>query len=112
MGLNEALKAFSHPTRRAILVWLKDPDTAFADDTQLYDYQRYGVCASLIQKKAGLSQPATSLCLKSLLELGVVDATKVGIWTYYKRNENQIAAIMTALIDDLGVSVADDEPTR
>lgn len=112
MGLNEALKAFSHPTRRAILVWLKDPDTAFADDTQLYDYQRYGVCASLIQKKAGLSQPATSLCLKSLLELGVVDVTKVGIWTYYKRNENQIAAIMSALIDDLGVSVADDEPTR
>ncbi|OSM97159.1 MULTISPECIES: ArsR/SmtB family transcription factor [Lonsdalea] len=111
MGLNEALKAFSHPTRRAILVWLKDPDTAFADDTQLYDYQQYGVCASLIQKKAGLSQPATSLCLKSLQALGVIEATKVGIWTYYKRNESRISAIMTALTDELGVGVPHDGPT-
>jgi DNA-binding transcriptional ArsR family regulator len=104
--LNEALKVLSNPVRRKILAWLKEPFTAFQDQTQIYAYDVYGVCASLIQEKAGLSQPATSLCLKALSDQGLVVATKVGKWTYYKRQEQQLSATLTELLDDLDVSLS------
>lgn len=104
--LNEALKVLSNPVRRNILAWLKEPFTAFQDQTQIYAYDVYGVCASLIQEKAGLSQPATSLCLKALSDQGLVVATKVGKWTYYKRQEQQLSATLTELLDDLDASLS------
>lgn len=99
--LNEALKVLAHPTRRLVLAWLKAPERSFGDYTQLYPYSVHGVCASLIQDKAGLSQPATSLCLKALGDLGVVVATKVGKWTYYKRDEARLEALLTMLRGEL-----------
>jgi len=101
--LNETLKVLSSPMRRQVLTWLKDPFTAFQDQTQLYPFDVHGVCASLIQEKAGLSQPATSLCLKALSDQGLVVATKVGKWTYYKRQEQQLSAALTQLLADLDV---------
>ena len=103
--LNETLKVLSSPTRRAILTWLKDPHSSFDGYSQLYDFNVYGVCASLIQDKAGLSQPATSMCLKALHALGFVKASKVGKWTYYRRNEEQITAAMSGLLADIAVEI-------
>ena len=103
MELSEALKVLSHPTRRAVLVWLANPHTSFENYTQLYDFSVYGVCASLIQDKAGMSQPATSLCLKVLLDMDFVTATKVGKWTYYKRNDEQLFAALSELHAELNV---------
>ncbi|HDS1817315.1 TPA: helix-turn-helix transcriptional regulator [Pseudomonas putida] len=103
IDLNEALKVLSSPTRRKVLKWLKDPFSSFHDQTQLYPFDVYGVCASLIQKKAGLTQPATSLCLKALADQGLVVATKVGKWTYYKRHEQQLAVTLNELFADLEV---------
>lgn len=104
--LNDALKVLSSPVRRAVLTWLKDPHTSFAGVTQLYDFSTYGVCASLIQEKAGLSQPATSLCLKALLDVDLVTAHKVGKWTYYQRNESALVAALSALLTELEVDPA------
>ncbi|MEQ7917678.1 helix-turn-helix domain-containing protein [Xanthomonas sp. WHRI 1810A] len=104
--LNETLKVLASPVRRTVLTWLKDPHTSFEGYTQLYDFSVYGVCASLIQDKAGLAQPATSLCLKALHDLGFVKATKVGKWTYYKRDEAQVAAAMSGLLGELDVDIA------
>ncbi|MFW9081928.1 ArsR/SmtB family transcription factor [Pseudomonas sp. P2757] len=103
--LNETLKVLASPVRRTVLTWLKDPHTSFAGYEQLYDFSVYGVCASLIQDKAGLAQPATSLCLKALGDVGLVKATKVGKWTYYQRNEEQVAAAMAGLLADLEVNL-------
>ena len=102
MDLNEALKILANPTRRAILTWLSDPDECFKDYTQLHPYEVYGVCASLIQDKAGLSQPATSLCLKGLLDVDFVEATKVGKWTYYKRKDATVSLTLQELKSVLG----------
>jgi DNA-binding transcriptional ArsR family regulator len=104
-ALNEALKVLSSPTRRAVLTWLKDPHKSFAGYSQLYDFSVYGVCASLIQDKAGLSQPATSICLKALHDQGFVQVSKVGKWTYYKRDEARISAAMSGLLADLEVDI-------
>lgn len=102
--LNETLKIISNPVRRKVLAWLKDPFTAFHDQTQIYAFDVYGVCASLIQEKAGLSQPATSLCLKALSDQGLVVATKVGKWTYYKRQDQHLSAMLTELLVELEVT--------
>ena len=104
MSPENAMKLLANPTRMAILHWLKDPAKAFAGYSQLYDFERYGVCASLIQDKAGLSQPATSLCLKVLQEAGLLEASKVGKWTYYRRCEvrvNEVAGLVTDFLHDL-----------
>lgn len=101
MELNEALKVLSNPTRRAVLTWLAKPHKSFEGYSQLYDFSVYGVCASLIQEKAGLSQPATSLCLKVLQDMDFVEATKVGKWTYYKRKEEKISEVVSGLLADL-----------
>jgi len=85
----------------AVLKWLKKPEDAFAEYTQLYPFDQYGVCASLIQDKAGLSQPATSLCLKALNDAGLLEASKVGKWTYYRRNEQRIDEITAAVARSL-----------
>ncbi|OII59449.1 transcriptional regulator [Pseudomonas putida] len=103
MDLNETLKVLSSPVRRKVLMWLKDPFTSFHDQTQIYSFDVYGVCASLIQEKAGLSPPATSLCLKALADQGLVVATKLGKWTYYKRHEQQLVVTLNELFADLGV---------
>lgn len=93
MSPENAIKLLSNPTRVAVLKWLKNPEEAFAGYSQLYAFDQYGVCASLIQDKAGLSQPATSLCLKVLHDAGLVEASKVGKWTYYRRCEKHIREV-------------------
>ncbi len=108
-ALNEALKVLSSPTRRAVLTWLKDPHRSFEGYSQLYDFSVHGVCASLIQDKAGLSQPATSICLKALLDQGFVDASKVGKWTYYRRNEERLREAMSGLLIELEVDTQDTQ---
>ncbi|WP_455820883.1 ArsR/SmtB family transcription factor [Pseudomonas cerasi] len=90
MTPENAIKLLANPTRVAVLKWLKSPEEAFADYSQLYPFDQYGVCASLIQDKAGLSQPATSLCLKALYDAGLLEASKVGKWTYYRRREQAV----------------------
>lgn len=87
MSPENAIKLLANPTRVAVLKWLKNPEEAFAGYSQLFPFEQYGVCASLIQDKAGLSQPATSLCLKALHDAGLLEASKVGKWTYYRRCE-------------------------
>lgn len=98
---DELLKIFANPTRRAVLQWLKQPEIAFANYTQLYDFDLYGVCATLIQQKAQLSQPATSLSLKILLDANLVIATKVGKWTYFKRNDATIQQVINAIVGEI-----------
>ncbi|WP_288474656.1 helix-turn-helix transcriptional regulator [uncultured Pantoea sp.] len=101
MSPENALKLLANPTRVAVLKWLKEPDEAFAGYSQLYPFDQYGVCASLIQDKAGLSQPATSLCLKALQSAGLVEASKVGKWTYFRRAEPRIREVTETLTQAL-----------
>jgi len=101
ISTEEFLKIISNPTRKLILAWLKDPNDSFAGYTQLYPYEQYGVCATLIQQKIGLSQPATSLSIKALQDVKLLIATKVGKWTYYRRNEVLINSSLESLVLEL-----------
>lgn len=56
-----------------------------------------GVCVKQIREKAGISQSTTSQFMASLQRAGIVESRRLGQWTYYKRDEERIAAIVRQL---------------
>lgn len=93
-------KALSNDTRLQILRWLKEPEKNFPmQDTA--DVHGVGVCVKHIQRKAGLSQSTVSQYLAILQKAGLVSITRVGQWTYYKRNEKNVASLAEYLKHDL-----------
>ncbi|MBB6273828.1 ArsR family transcriptional regulator [Pedobacter cryoconitis] len=90
MELIMVFKALSNETRINILIWLKEPRQHFpAEELEDYD-ANLGVCVSDITKKAGLSPSTTSDYLSILQKCGLIEATRSGQWTYYRRNERAI----------------------
>jgi len=81
----DIFKALSNKTRLQMLEWLKDPALNFPE--QLDAGYENGVCVGQIQAKAGLTQSTVSEYLSTLQRAGFIEATRVGQWTYYKRNE-------------------------
>jgi ArsR family transcriptional regulator len=99
IDLDEIIKALAHPVRREILVWLKDPLSCFPDQTHSTEN---GVCAGQIDQRAGLSQSTVSAHLATLQRAGLITSKKVGQWSFFRRNEEVIAAFIGALVLELG----------
>ncbi|WDF76558.1 metalloregulator ArsR/SmtB family transcription factor [Mucilaginibacter sp. KACC 22773] len=95
----EIFKALSNKTRLQILQWLKEPELNFPSQ-QEYGFAN-GVCVGQIQAKAGLTQSTVSEYLALMQRTGLVTATRVGQWTYYKRNEEAFAALSKLVQSDL-----------
>lgn len=94
LNVHEVLKALSNPARLSIVQKLKQPKKHFPVADQLVDADEVGVCVSIIQETAGLSQSTISVYMATLHRAGLVDSTRVGPWTYYKRNEANIQRFM------------------
>jgi DNA-binding transcriptional ArsR family regulator len=99
MNINpvKVFKALSSETRLQILEWLKEPKRNFGSfvrnkDT-CGDMDEVGACVSVIQLKCGLSQSTVSQFLAMLQDAELIIATRLGQWTYYKRNEKSIAQL-------------------
>jgi DNA-binding transcriptional ArsR family regulator len=82
----EIFKALSNKTRLQILGWLKEPATHFPEQPNA-DFETVGVCVGQIQIKSGLSQSTISEYLSILQRADLISSTRVGQWTYYKRNK-------------------------
>lgn len=82
----DIFKALSNTTRLQMLEWLKDPVVNFPGQQEHGGFE-HGVCVGQIKEKAGLTQSTVSEYLTILQRAGFVQATRVGQWTYYKRNE-------------------------
>lgn len=97
MGTNirDALKALDNPTRLAILGWLKDPRRNFPE--QEVDPEEVGVPVSAIKERTGLSQSTVSHYLIALQRAQLVTSKRIGSWTYYKRNEENISSYLASL---------------
>lgn len=93
----EIFKALSNKTRLQILNWLKEPGQNFPEQPNA-DFENVGVCVGQIQIKAGLSQSTISEYLSILQRADLVSATRVGQWTYYKRNPEGLEKL-TAIIN-------------
>ena len=96
----EIFIALSYNTRLQILSWLKDPESHFMDESDV-DMRLTGVCVGLIQKKTGLSQSTVSEYLSILQRTGLVQSTRIGQWTYYRRNEEIYTMFLKSLETDI-----------
>ena len=88
----DELKALANDRRLLILQWLKDPTAHFPPQVD-GDLERDGVCGVLIAEKLGLSQPTLSSHMKILTQAGLVRATRIKQWTFYRRDEKRIAGL-------------------
>ena len=84
----EQLKALGNDTRMQMMEWLKDPLSNFPP--QDHGDPAIGVCVTHLQHKAGLSPSTASAHLAILQRAGFVLTTRIGKWTYYRRNEQAI----------------------
>lgn len=89
----EQIKALASDIRMQMLEWLKDPEGHFSHQEHGAP-KTVGVCMTHLQQKAGLSASSTSSHLAILQKAGLVEATRIGKWTYFRRNEAAIAAFV------------------
>ena len=78
--LDRILNAIADPTRRRILQVLKEQGgCSIGKDV--------GLCASDIEQRIHLTQPTISHHMSVLTKAGLVEAKKIGLWMWYRRNE-------------------------
>ena len=92
--LNRVLQAIADPTRRQILHALKERGGCSLD-------KEVGLCASDIEMRVHLSQPTISHHMAILRAAGLVDATKLGQWMWYRRNEQALRTLTRTLRETL-----------
>jgi DNA-binding transcriptional ArsR family regulator len=81
--LDRMLHAIADPVRRQILQALKERGgCSLGKDV--------GLCASDIEVRVHLSQPTISHHMAVLTKAGLVEATKLGQWMWYRRNEKAL----------------------
>jgi len=94
MDIDAIHKALANPMRRQILAWLKEPDVYFSEQQHPLNL---GVCAGMIDRRAGLSQSTMSAHLAVLVKAGLVTSQRVGQWSYFKRDEEVIRAFIAQM---------------
>ncbi len=95
MDVDLIFKALANPTRRQILMWLKNP-AAYLSAEECGNFER-GVCAGQIERLGNVSQSTMSNHLSVLQQAGLIQAQKHGQWSYFSRNE----ALIQQYIDHL-----------
>ena len=95
----DVFKALSNKTRLEILQWLKNPEANFPG--QIHAGFEVGVCVGEIQRKAVLTKSTVSEYLSILQRAGLVESTRVGQWTYYKRKEAAFEALSKIIQSDI-----------
>lgn len=91
-----AIRAVANQRRLRILEWLKDPEAHFPPQKD-GDLVTDGVCGALIAAKLEVSQPTVSEHLKILTQAGLIRPKRIKQWTFYKRDEKEIAAAKRAI---------------
>jgi DNA-binding transcriptional ArsR family regulator len=79
-NLDRILNAIADPTRRRILQALKEQGGCSIG-------KNVGLCASDIEQRIHLTQPTISHHMSVLTKAGLVEAKKIGLWMWYRRNE-------------------------
>ena len=98
LDLAAAFKALGHPTRLAILGWLKDPESF---PPQAKPAAEVGVCLKHIQARAQVSQSTASQFMAVLQRAGLVSCTRIGQFSHYRRDEASIAELSRALAHEI-----------
>ncbi len=100
MDIADLLRALANERRLQILSWLKDPRAHFPPQVD-GDLVEDGVCAIFLAEKLGVSQPTLSEHMRVLVQAGVVKATRIKQWTFYKRDEARIGQAMRTIAEEI-----------
>lgn len=92
--LDRMLRAIADPARRQILHALKERGGCSIGKDE-------GLCASDIELRIHLSQPTISHHMAVLRRAGLVRATKLGQWMWYRRNEDGLKELTAKLKEAL-----------
>lgn len=98
MSIPQAMRALASERRLQILEWLKDPVAHFPPQVD-GDLVEDGVCGVLIAEKLRVSQPTISEHMKILAQAGLVRPKRIKQWTFYRRDEDRIAALKQAILE-------------
>ncbi len=96
-ALVDVLKALGNPTRLQIMEWLRTPEESFEEYEPIADRRQFGVCVTHLAAKTGLSQPTISTYMASLERAGLVQSTRIGKWTHYRRNDVEVDQLLEQL---------------
>ena len=96
-SLDRTLHAIADPTRRRILLALREGSTGTKAPGQAGGGHWPCLCAGDIEERVRLSQPTISHHMAILTRAGLVEATKQGQWRWYRRNEKAIRQVVKAL---------------
>jgi ArsR family transcriptional regulator len=94
ISLDHELHAIADPTRRRILLALKQRGTA---SLVAMHSGKIGLCAGDIEERVRLSQPTISHHMAILTKAGLVEAVKQGQWRWYRRNEKALRRLVKSL---------------
>src|SRR5438270_10625524 len=94
-SLDRALHAIADPTRRRILLALKEGEAAAK--AQKSKAGPASLCAGDIEERIQLSQPTISHHMAILTRAGLVEAVKKGQWRWYRRDEKAIRQVVKTL---------------
>jgi DNA-binding transcriptional ArsR family regulator len=95
-SLDRMLRAIADPTRRRILLALKQ-GAKVAKASREAEEHGLRLCAGDIEERMQLSQPTISHHMAILTKAGLVAATKQGQWRWYRRNDKAIQQVVKTL---------------
>jgi ArsR family transcriptional regulator len=98
-NLDRFLHAIADPTRRRILLALKEKGIG-SNKRDGVDKES-GLCAGDIEERVKLAQPTVSHHMRILEKASLVVATREGHWRWYRRNEKLITEMMRGLKEQL-----------
>jgi DNA-binding transcriptional ArsR family regulator len=81
-----------------MLQWLKAPTDHFPPQVHA-DMQEVGVCGAFFAEKLGVTPATASAHLRILVDAGLIESTRIGKWTYFKRNNTALLAFSHALAE-------------
>jgi ArsR family transcriptional regulator len=91
ISFDRALHAIADPTRRRILLVLKEGKASASKG------KSGCLCGGEIEERIHLSQPTISHHMAILTKAGLVEASKQGQWRWYRRNEKAIRQVVKNL---------------
>jgi DNA-binding transcriptional ArsR family regulator len=95
ISLDRTLHAIADPTRRRILLVLKEGVESKTPAPK--HVHTPCLCGGDIEERIHLSQPTISHHMAILTKAGLVEATKHGQWRWYRRNDKAIRQVVKML---------------
>jgi ArsR family transcriptional regulator len=63
------------------------------------DINAVGVCGAFFADKLGVTAATASAHLRILVDAGLISSTRIGKWTYFKRNNETLEAFSASIAE-------------